>query len=69
MAAGNLWLLSISCGQFVANTIEKLYITLVRIFLESGKEGPGHGASGLRGNACICTVIIGLVDKEKSDEK
>lgn len=47
VAARKLWLLCVFSCQFVSDTIEKLHVALLRIFLEGSHESPRHGTSGL----------------------
>ena len=53
MTAAELRLLRVPALQLVADGVEKLDIALLRVFLERGDEGPGHGACGLAGDVGV----------------
>ena len=53
VAARQLRLLGIFCLKNIANAIEQLDVALLWILLDSGDEGPGHGASCLCGDGGI----------------
>src|SRR3569833_1199338 len=53
MTARQLRLLSVLCLQDVANAVEQLDVALLRILLERGDEGPGHGTRRLGRNGGI----------------
>lgn len=56
MTTRQLWLLGVLLLENVTNAVEKLDVTLLRIRLEGGDEGVGHGASSLAGDGSIGTA-------------
>lgn len=56
MAARQLWLLRVFSGQFVSDTIEKLHIALLGVFLEGRHESPRHGSRSLGCDSGVGTV-------------
>ena len=61
VAAAQLWFLSILCCKLVADAIEQLDITLLRVLLHRIDESPRHGTSSLRCDGCIGPVKCTLV--------
>lgn len=57
VAARQLWLLSVLGRQDLTNAVEKLYIGLLRILLESRNKRPRHGTSGRSIDGGISTVL------------
>lgn len=53
MAARELRPLGVFAGELVADAVEELDVALLRVLLQGGDEGPGHGAGCLGGNGCI----------------
>lgn len=58
MAAGQLGLLCVSGGKFVADAVEELHVALLGVLLEGGDKGPGHGAGGLGCDGCVGTETL-----------
>ena len=54
MAAAQLRFLRVFTLQFIADTVKQLHVTLLRVLLECGDEGPRHGARCL---ACDLSVL------------
>ena len=53
MATRQLGLLGVAGLQLVADAVEQLDIALLRVLLEGGDEGPGHGARRLGGDGYV----------------
>ena len=56
MAAAQLRLLSVFGFELFTNAVEKLYIGLLWVSLESSDEGPGHGPSGLTSDIGVLSI-------------
>jgi hypothetical protein len=56
VAARELRLLCVFCGELVADAVEQLHIALLGIFPQSRHKRPGHGPSSLRSNGGIGTA-------------
>lgn len=58
MATAELRLLGIFCSEFVADTVQKLDVALLRVFLHSIDESPRHCASSLCSDRSIGSVRL-----------
>ena len=56
MAAAQLRLLGVLALELLTDAVEQLDVALLRVLLEGGDEGPGHGARGLAGDLGVLTV-------------
>ncbi len=57
MTAAQLRLLRVLSVQLVADAVEQRHVALLRVLLERGDEGPGHGARGLAGDLRVLSVV------------
>ena len=71
MTTRQLRLLGIPGLQLIANAVEQLDVALLRILLEGGDEGPGHGAGGLGLDRCVGSVshTVNILQKLKKRKK
>jgi len=53
MAAAELRFLGIFGSELVADAVEQLDVTLLRVLLHSSDESPGHSSCSLRGDSCV----------------
>lgn len=56
MATAQLWLLRVLALQVVANAVEQLDVTLLRVLLERVDKGPRHGSSSLASDIGVLPV-------------
>lgn len=64
MAAAQLRLLLVLALELVSDAVEQLHVALVRVLLETGNEGPGHGARGFAADGSVGPAIV--VNKSQS---
>lgn len=67
MTTTQLGFLGISTLQFIANTVQQLHITLVRILLQCGDESPTHGSGRLTSDIRILTSLSVLAATPHDD--
>lgn len=58
MTTAQLRLLRVFCLQLGADAVQELDIALLRILLQCGDKGPGHGARGLAGDLSVLAVEL-----------
>ena len=60
VAAAQLWLLGILALELVPDAVQQPDVALLRVFLQRGNEGPGHGARRLTGDLGVlgCLVVF-----------
>ena len=69
MATRELGLLGVAGLQLVADAVEQLDVALLRVLLEGGDEGPGHGARCLGGDGGVGTAGEVLAGGKRMDER
>jgi hypothetical protein len=58
MTAAQLRLLLVLALELISDAVEQLHVALVRVLLQAGDEGPGHGTCGFATDGSVGTTIV-----------